>query len=93
MKFKVVRVCESRALSSIPQVPVRYDLHRAAELLSQEGFEVSDQEVMLVSKRARIEITLYTNGRLMMEPVEAKEQAQQIANDFYSVIEGAREST
>jgi hypothetical protein len=53
---------------------------------------VSPSEVMVtVGVEGGLEVTLYVNGRLMMQPLESKDAACMIVEKFYSVIEGARE--
>ncbi len=92
MRFKVLRVCQSKGFSVVPQEVVRFDLGKASELLRKEGYEVSPSEVMvIVGVEGGLEVTLYVNGRLMMQPLESKDAASMIAEKFYSVIEGARE--
>lgn len=91
MQFKVVRICESDALSVIPKESVRFDIDRSAEILEGEGYEVDNAGVMLIAKKEGMEITVYRNGRLMIHPIEDRERAAEIAEAFYSTIEEGRE--
>ena len=79
-------------LGRLSQEVLRLDLGKAAELLLERGYEVAPTEVMVTAGKEGLQITLYLNGRLMVQPVESKEYARQVAESFYAAIEGARES-
>jgi hypothetical protein len=92
MRFKVLRVCQSKGFSVVPQESVRFDLEKASNLLREEGYEVNPSDVMvIVEVEVGLEVTLYANGRLMVQPLESKDEAHQIAERFYSVIDGSKE--
>ena len=92
MRFKVLRVCQSKGFSVVPQESVRFDLEKASELLGKEGYEVIPSDVMVTATMGSgLDVTLYANGRLMVQPLESKDEAQRIAEKFYSTIDGAKE--
>jgi TATA-box binding protein (TBP) (component of TFIID and TFIIIB) len=91
MKFKVISLCKKDAMSVVPQEVVRYDLARCAEILRSKGFEVKDPGVMVRASRGGIETVLYKNGRMMVSPAENKEIVREIAEEFYAMVESARE--
>jgi hypothetical protein len=92
MRFKVLRVCQSKGFSIVPQEVVRFDLDKASVILTETGYEVSMPDVMLsVGIERGMEVVLYVNGRLMIHPLESKDAAFMIAEKFYSIIEAARE--
>ena len=91
MNYRLIRVCKGEAMSAIPQTVVRYDLKASAAALALNGYEVEDKEVMIVARRAGIEITVYINGRLMMAPMDDKESAKRSADSFYSLLIEAKE--
>jgi len=93
MKFKVISLCKKDAMSVVPQDVVRYDLVRCAEILRSKGFEVKDPGVMVRASRGGIETVLYKNGRMMVSPAESKEIVREIAEEFYAMVESARERT
>ena len=93
VKFKVVRLCKQEAMSIAPSELVRFDLDKAARLLSSNDYGVEKKEVMLVATKGSIEITLYRNGRMPISPVESKEQAQEIATAVYAAVEGSLEAS
>jgi ArsR family metal-binding transcriptional regulator len=90
MRFKVLRVCQSNALSVVPQEVVRFDLDKAAEVLGEAGYLVTHSDVLVIASKDGKEITLYTNGRLMMHPVEGRDAAATLADEFYARIEEAK---
>ena len=87
MRFKLLRLCESKSLTAVPQESVRIDLEKAAELLKELGFQVEDQGVMLIACAKGKEYTLYPNGRLMLQPASDKEEAKDMASRFYASLE------
>jgi len=92
MRFKVLRVCQSKGFSVVPQEVVRFDLEGASDLLVKQGYEVEPSDVMVVADiDGGLQVTLYVNGRLMIQPLESKDAASMIAEKFYTMIESARE--
>jgi hypothetical protein len=91
MRFKVVSLCKKDAMSAVPQEVVRYDLEKSAEVLRSRGFEVRDPGVMVRASRGGIETILCKNGRIMVSPAESKEVVRAIAEEFYAIVESARE--
>jgi hypothetical protein len=92
MRFKVLRVCQSKGFSVVPQEVVRFDLEGASDLLMKQGYEVDPSEVMVVAEiDGGLQVTLYVNGRLMIQPLESKDAASMIAEKFYAIIDSARE--
>jgi hypothetical protein len=51
MRFRLIRICKGEAISAIPQDVVRYDLKASIPTLVQNGYEVEDRDMMLVTKR------------------------------------------
>jgi hypothetical protein len=70
----------------VPKGRLTLDLEECAKLLREGGYEiVSNPGVMLVVKRD-IELTLYPHGRILMHPVNTKEEAHRHASDLYSAV-------
>jgi ribonuclease HIII len=90
-RFKVVSLCKKDAMSSVPQEVVRYDLEKSAEVLRSKGFEVKGPGVMVRASRGGTETILYKNGRIMVSPAGSKEVVRAIAEEFYAIVESARE--
>lgn len=91
MNYKIVRICDSAALSVIPREPVRFDIERCGKILEAQGLEVDELGVMVTASLGGVEITLYPNGRLMLYPASDKKEAARIADQFYSLISGGIE--
>ena len=90
VRFKVVRLCKQEAMSVVPTEVLRYDLDRAAALLTEKGYATTMQGPMLIAKK-EIEFTLYTSGRMLISKVESKEKATEAAVAIYAMLEGAAE--
>lgn len=90
MRFKIVRLCTGDAFSVVPQEIVRFDLNRVAEILRRNGMEIINPGVMIIARLKDVEMTIYTNGRLMIRPIQEKERAESIANEIYRCLENAR---
>jgi TATA-box binding protein (TBP) (component of TFIID and TFIIIB) len=90
MKFRIIRICKSEAMSAVPQTPIRFDLDRSSVSLRTNGYEVQENPVMVIAKKDNIEVTLYMNGRLLITPATDKEVVRELAEVFYSylVLEG-----
>jgi len=92
MRFKVLRVCQSKGFSIVPQEVVRFDLEGASDLLVKQGYEVEPSDVMVVAEiDGGLQVTLYVNGRLMIQPLESKDAASMVAEKFYAMVDSARE--
>ena len=92
MRFKVLRVCQSKGFSVVPQEVVRFDLEAASDLLMRQGYEVEPSDVMVVAEMdGGLQVTLYVNGRLMIQPLESKDAASMVAEKFYAMVDSARE--
>jgi hypothetical protein len=84
MKFRIIRICKSEAMSAVPQMPVRFDLVRSSASLLANGYTVEETPVMIIAKKDGVEVTLYTNGRLLVTPATEKEAVRELADSFYS---------
>jgi TATA-box binding protein (TBP) (component of TFIID and TFIIIB) len=86
MKFRIIRICKSEAMSAVPQTPIRFDLERSSASLKTNGYEVEENPMMVVAKKDNVDITLYTNGRLLVTPATEKEAVRELAEIFYSFL-------
>ncbi|MDH7508371.1 MAG: hypothetical protein QHH00_03105 [Methanomassiliicoccales archaeon] len=90
MKFKTVRLCAGDAFSVIPQEPVRFDLDQAAAILERYGMDIINPGVMIIARQNDVEMTIYTNGRLLIRPIRNREEAESIAIEIYRRLKDAR---
>jgi hypothetical protein len=86
MKFRLIRVCKGEAISTIPQDVVRFDLKASIGPLKEAGYEVEDNDLMLLAKYEGVEVTIYINGRLMITPMAEKEMAKSLSDRIYSLL-------
>ncbi len=92
VKFKVVRLCKEEAMTIVPIAIARYDLERAADLLRKAGYVVDDKGVMVTAASGGKEITVYPSGRMVVAGIGDKEEAGQVAEAAYALLEPSRES-
>jgi len=84
VEFLAVKPCRHNAYEAIPKGKVSLDLDDSERVLSAKGYEIlSNPKVMLVVKKG-VEISIYPKGRLLMHPVDGKEEAERIAKTLYS---------
>jgi TATA-box binding protein (TBP) (component of TFIID and TFIIIB) len=73
-------------MSSVPQSLIRFDLERSAASLRENGYAVNETPVMVIAKKDNVEVTLYTNGRLLITPATDKELVRKLSEGFYAVL-------
>ena len=86
MKFRIIRICKSEAMSAVPQMPIRFDLERSVTSLRSNGYEVEDNIVMVTARKEGVEVTIYKNGRLLVTPATDKEAVRVLAENLYSYL-------
>ena len=81
-----IRPCKADAFEVVPKGRVMLDLDECERLLAANGYEiVANRGVMLVVKK-RVEMTLYPHGRILMHPVDSKEEAHRMATELYAAL-------
>ncbi len=85
MRFKVVRICGSEANTVLPEERIAFDLPRAATILQDLGYTVSNRGVMLLATKDGIEVSIYRTGRMVIYPAE-KERAKEMADVLYVTL-------
>jgi len=73
-------------MSAVPQTPIRFNLDRSSASLQRNGYDVQENPVMVIAKKDSVEVTLYTNGRLLVTPGTDKEAVRELAEIFYSYL-------
>ncbi len=70
----------------MPKGRVKLNLDDVEDSLSRSGYEIlSNPKVMLVVRKG-VEITIYPGGRLLMNPVSSREEAESVAKELYRAI-------
>ena len=88
MKFTITRLCGGKALMASPADMMDIDLDKAADILSREGFvkKRNEEGLMLIMDWNGMEVTLYTQGKIMFYPLSEKEQAIEYATKMLEMI-------
>jgi ribonuclease HIII len=85
MRFKVVRICNSEANTVIPLEHFSLDMTASAAKLAEHGYEVQDQELMLVARKDGVEYTIYRTGKVLIHPAPL-EKAKGMAESLYTML-------
>jgi len=86
LEFLTVKPCRYDAFEVVPKGKVSLDLDECERLLAGKGYEIlSNPKVMLVVKKGA-EMTLYPRGRLLVHPVQEREEAERLAKELYSAL-------
>ena len=88
MKFTITRLCGGKALMASPADMMDIDLDKAADILSKDGFakKRNEEGLMLIMDWNGMEVTLYTQGKIMFYPLSEKEQAIEYAAKMLEMI-------
>ena len=80
MRFNITRLCGGKALMASPADNMDIDLDSAAETLGEEFTVVKNEAgMMLVMSWKDMELTLYTQGKIMFHPLSDKDLAIEYA--------------
>jgi len=83
LEFMAVKPCRFDSYEVVPKNRLSLDLTDCEAMLAGAGYEiVANEGVMLVTRKV-VEITLYPHGRLLLQPVKHKDDAEKIAGQFY----------
>lgn len=83
LEFMAVKPCRFDSYEVVPKSRLSLDLAECEKMLRGAGYEiVANEGVMLVTRKI-VEITLYPHGRLLLQPVAHKEDAEEIAGQFF----------
>ena len=86
LEFLAVKPCKYDAYEAVPKDKVSLDMDECERALSKKGYKIlANPQVMLVVKKG-VEISLYPRGRLLMHPVEKREDAERIARELYLAL-------
>ena len=88
MKFTITRLCGGKALMASPADMMDIDLDKAADILSKDGFakKRNKEGLMLIMDWNGMEVTLYTQGKIMFYPLSEKELAIEYATKMLEMI-------
>ena len=86
MEFLAIKPCKFDAYEAVPKGKVSLDLDQCEKLLGAKGYEIISNPKVLLVLRKGVEITLYPHGRLLMNPVSDREQAERIAKELFAAL-------
>ena len=87
IKYKVVQLCQQDAISIIPIERVTLDLEKIARCLCQIGYKVEDQGIMVTASKESLEVSVYKNGRVLINGTTSKDIPELIGKEIYSCNE------
>lgn len=87
IKYKVVQLCQQDAVSIIPIERITLDLEKIAKGLISMGYTTEDQGIMVTASKNNLEISIYKNGRILINGSTSKDIPEIIGNDIYSCNE------
>ncbi len=86
LEFLAVKPCKHDAYEAVPKRRVTLDLDECEGKLRGKGYEVlSNPKVMLVVRKG-VEVSIYPHGRLLMQPVKTKDEAERVARELFAAL-------
>lgn len=80
MKFTIARLCGGAALMAVPQDEIDIDMDKASEIVEKKGYVIKQKdEMMMVFVFNEMEVTLYSQGKVMFFPLTNKSQCIEYA--------------
>jgi hypothetical protein len=80
MKFTIARLCGGAALMAVPQDEIDIDMDKASEIIEKKGYVIKQKdEMMMVFVFNEMEVTLYSQGKVMFFPLTNKSQCIEYA--------------
>lgn len=86
MEFLAIKPCKFDAYEAVPKGRVQLDLDECEKLLASKGYEIVSNPKVLLVVRKGVEITLYPHGRLLMNPVADRGEAERIAKELFAAL-------
>lgn len=88
MRYSVTRLCGGKALMAAPRTPMDINMERAASELSKAGELKSADEMMLIISWKGMEVTVYSQGKVMFHPLDDRNAAISYADEILGLIIG-----
>lgn len=87
MRYTITRLCGGEAIMLIPRdSQLDLDLDTLADALSDNGFEVRNETMMIVMNWKQMEVTIYEAGKIMFHPLKDSTAAIEYANEIMHLI-------
>lgn len=86
MRYSVTRLCGGKALMAAPRDPLDIDLDHAVVILASVGIVKSCDDMMLVMSWRGMEVTLYSQGKVMFHPLDDRNAAIAYADEILGML-------
>jgi hypothetical protein len=86
MRYSITRLCGGKALMAAPRDPMAIDLDHAAVVLGSAGLVKAHDDMMLVMSWKGMEITLYSQGKIMFHPLDDRNTAILYADEILGML-------
>lgn len=87
MKYTITRLCGGEAMLLIPRdVKINLNLETVATNLSSQGMEVHFDDMMIIIKWMKMDVTLYESGKIMFHPLKDDRAGIAYANEIMDMI-------
>ena len=86
MRFSVTRLCGGAALMVSPRNAMDIDIEKASHTLSKIGDIKSRDDMMLVMSWRGMEVTLYSQGKVMFHPLSDRDTAISYASEILGML-------
>jgi len=90
MKFSIARLCGGKALMVSPDIDMGIDMKNAVPKLSDIGEIREKDDLMIVMTWNEMEVTVYSQGKIMFHPLSDRETAIGYASRFLAVLSGSQ---
>lgn len=83
MRFTTARLCGGKALMAMPAEEMDIDILSSATMLEKEGCQIKEKdEMMLVFVWNGMDVTLYSQGKVMYFPLNDKTACVKYASEL-----------
>lgn len=86
MDLLAIKPCKADAFEVVPKSEVVLDLDECERMLRKGGYEIISNPGVMLVVRKEVEMTLYQHGRILMHPVDTKDEAGRIAQALYAAL-------
>jgi len=86
MRYSVARLCGGKALMTSPREAVEVNIEEAVKILSESGNVAKIDDMMLVMSWKGMEVTLYSQGKIMFHPLDDRNVAISHSNEILTLL-------
>ncbi|MCL2607222.1 MAG: hypothetical protein FWD92_01510 [Methanomassiliicoccaceae archaeon] len=86
MRYSITRLCGGKALMTTPKEFFEIDMEKAARTLSDKGEIAMFDDMMLVMSWNGMEVTIYSQGKIMFHPLDDRNDAISYANEILKML-------